>query len=112
METVLIGEREVREMKKVKEYYKHWLPPLLGASAVTLGHTIFYEKEEFKIKPTLRRHELVHVEQCERFTTVGFFIIYFFHYIKFRLEGLNHWEAYYKNPLEIEAYARQNEVLK
>lgn len=99
-------------MREVKEYYTHWLPPLLGASAVTLGHHIFYEAKESNVNPQVRRHEHIHVEQCERLTTIGFFIVYFFYYVKFRLEGQSHWEAYRANPLEIEAFARQNEVKK
>jgi hypothetical protein len=99
-------------MREVKEYYSHWLPPLLGASATTLGHNIFYQMEKAKVSSQLRRHEMIHVEQCERYTTVGFFIVYFFYYIKFRLNGKSHWEAYRANPLEIEAFAREKEVTK
>lgn len=105
---MLTGPAKVN--KPVKEYYEHWLPPILGATATTLGHNIFYEKNKTKISDKLRRHEMIHVEQCERLSTFGFFVIYFFYYIKFRLEGLNHWDAYYKNPLEIEAYGREDDV--
>lgn len=97
-------------MREVKEYYSHWLPPKLGADAVTLGHNIFYRLNKTNVSPRLRRHEMIHVEQCERYTTIGFFVIYFFYYIKFRLQGKSHWDAYRANPLEIEAYAREKEV--
>lgn len=95
--------------KEVKEYYSHWLPKYLGAIAVTIGHNIFYDEPADDITVRLRNHEMIHVEQCERYTTVGFFIIYFYYYLKFRAQGLGHWEAYKSNPLEIEAYARERE---
>jgi hypothetical protein len=97
-------------MRPVKEYYEHWLPSMLGASATTIGHNIFYDMSESKVSRKLRKHEMIHVEQCERYTTVGFFIIYFYYYINFRLKGETHWEAYRHNPLEIEAFARELEV--
>jgi hypothetical protein len=97
-------------MRPVKEYYSHWLPPMLGAIATTIGHNIFYAEAKNKVTVRLRRHEMIHVEQCERYTTIGFFIVYFYYYFIFRIKGLSHWEAYRKNPLEIEAYARESEV--
>ena len=97
-------------MRPVKEYYSHWLPPMLGAIATTIGHNIFYAGPESQVSRKLRKHEMIHVEQCERFTTVGFFVIYFYYYLIFRAKGYSHWEAYKANPLEIEAYARESEV--
>lgn len=99
-------------MREVKEYYSHWLPPLLGASAITLGHNIIYAKKQSNVNPQLRNHEMIHVEQCERYTTFGFFMLYFFYYLKERFNGKDHWQAYYANPLEIEAFERQSEVPK
>lgn len=94
--------------KPYKEYFDHWLPPILGATGVTFGHNIFYDVKESNVNPIIRRHELIHVEQCERLTVVGFFVLYFYYYIKERLNGKDHWTAYRANPLEIEAYERQS----
>ena len=99
-------------MREVKEHYEHWLPPLLEATAVTIGHNIFYETKEVNTNPQVRHHEMIHVEQCERYTTFGFFVLYFFYYLKERLAGKSHWDAYRANPLEKEAFARQSEVNK
>ena len=46
----------------------------------------------------------------ERYTTIGFFVIYFYYYFAARLKGLSHWQAYKANPMEIEAFAREREV--
>lgn len=95
--------------KPYKEYFEHWLPPMLGATGVTLGHNIFYAAKESNVNPIVRRHELIHVEQCERYTTIGFFVLYFYNYLKARSTGMDHWEAYKANELEIEAFRRQSE---
>mgnify|MGYP001094009568 CR=1 FL=1 len=96
--------------KPIKEYYSHWLPKKLGAEAVTIGHRIFYKKNKYNTYEKTRRHEYIHVEQCERHTTIGFFILYFYEYIKYRIEGNSHWRAYHKISFEIEAYKREKYI--
>lgn len=90
-----------------KEKYNHWLPPLLGAAAVTIGNTIYYEMSKDKISAKLRRHEMVHIQQYEQLGVVGFFIQYFSEYISYRIDGQGHWEAYRNISLEKEAFAKQ-----
>jgi hypothetical protein len=41
-----------------------FFPPLRGSSAITLGHVILYKSAE--AREALRAHELVHVEQYEK----------------------------------------------
>lgn len=96
-----------RENSMVKEKYNHWLPPLLGATAVTINDTIYYSISEDKVKPKLRRHEMVHIQQFEKMGVVGFFISYFSQYLNGRLKGLSHWDAYYEISLEKEAFEKQ-----
>ena len=47
-------------MRPVKEYYSHWLPPMLGAIATTIGHNIFYAGPESQVSRKLRKHEMIH----------------------------------------------------
>lgn len=87
--------------KKIKNHYKHWLPPLLGAIAVTIGRNIYYVD---KNPPDyLRRHEEKHVEQYAEYGLMGFLFIYLYHYLMGRVRGLGHWEAYAEIPFEVEA---------
>ena len=88
-------------MKEIKNHYGHWLPPKLGVEAVTLGHHIFYVG--FNPRAALRRHEEKHVEQYEEHGFIGFLIKYFIEYLRGRLKGLGHWEAYREISFEIEA---------
>lgn len=82
-------------------------PPLLGAAGVTIGRHIFYDTDT--PSATLVRHELVHVKQYAQYGVVGFLTRYFYHYLKGRIQGLSHWDAYYKIPFEIEAYKLEKE---
>lgn len=95
---------------KVYEHYSHWFPVMLKAAGTTIGHHIFYEMDERRVGDQLRRHELIHVEQCERHTTIGFLVMYFLEYFKYRLEGLPHWQAYRKISFEVEAFTRQDDI--
>lgn len=90
-----------------KEKYNHWLPPLLGASAVAIIDTVYYRMSKNKVSSTLRRHEMVHIEQFERLGVKAFFALYFYEYLKSRLQGMSHWEAHRNISLEKEAYARE-----
>ena len=91
----------------VKEKYNHWLPPLLGANAVTLVNTIYYAMPQSQVRAKLRRHEMVHIEQFKKLGAIMFFALYFYEYFKGRLQGMKHWEAYMNISLEKEAYRRE-----
>ncbi len=95
--------------KPVKEVYKHWLPGELGAVAVTLGHTIYYKKSELHINPTLRRHEMKHVEQYEKYGLLGFLVLYLTWYLIGRLQGKDDLQAYLDIPFEVEARKAERE---
>lgn len=92
-------------MKKVKEVYNHWLPPRLGAAAVTIGYTIYYAESFDYVPKNLRRHEFKHIEQIDNLGIFWFYHNYFLQYILGRLQGLNHWDAYEKITFEVEARA-------
>ena len=93
---------------KVDNHYNHWLPKLLNVNGVTIGHHIYYQRTN--IPDWLRRHEETHVRQYQVYGIFGFLFIYFYEYLRGRLKGLSHFEAYQDITFEIEA--RHNETLR
>lgn len=78
-----------------------WLLNALGLIGLTMPWRRIYLLAEHFDDPTLRRHELIHIEQMDREGTVCFCIKYLW------------WLArvgYQANPYEIEAYARQGDA--
>lgn len=76
------------------------VPP--GASAITIGSVISV-RARAAADERLLRHEQVHVEQWRRYGVVGFLRRYLGSYLRWRLRGHAHWDAYRRIPLEIEA---------
>jgi hypothetical protein len=75
-----------------------WFLNRLGCAAITLPWKTIYIQDEHKFNQSLRRHELVHIEQIERDGAVMFSIKYLW------------WLAirgYRENPYEIEAYSKE-----
>lgn len=65
---------------------------------ITFGHTIRLRYADGDpAVPTVLAHELVHVEQYERFGFVGFLARYVWYTLRY---------GYAKNPLEVEARER------
>lgn len=90
-------------MVKCKEVYKHWLPRLLKAEAVTLGSTIYYRRAREYVAPRWHIHEQMHVEQYNKYGIIGFLFIYLIEYIYGRFKGLDHYEAYKEITFEVQA---------
>ena len=76
------------------------VPP--GADAITLGSLIIVRKRAAG-DAHLMRHERVHVVQWRTLGLVGFLRRYLGAYFRWRLRGYNHWGAYRRIPLEVEA---------
>lgn len=90
-------------MRQVKHIYSHWFPPMIGASAVTLGNIILYADPKENVPEWMYRHEMKHIEQIERLGLFGFYFQYFKEYLQGRREGLGHWDAYERISFEVEA---------
>lgn len=90
----------------IERYVDHWrwvggpVPP--DASAITIGRVISVRRCA-AANDRLLRHERVHVEQWRRLGVVGFLRRYVGAYLRWRLHGHGHWDAYRRIPLEIEA---------
>ena len=90
----------------IERHGDHWrwvggpVPP--GASAITIGPVISVRRHA-AASERLLRHEQVHVEQWRRLGIGGFLRRYLGAYLRWRLHGHGHWDAYRRIPLEIEA---------
>jgi hypothetical protein len=93
----------------VKEKYEHWLAHLLKASAVTIGHTVYYAGKPDQVSERLRRHEMIHIRQYQDMGKLKFLFRYFKEYLGSRLRGNDHKAAYYSISFEKEAYEKENE---
>ena len=84
--------------------YRLWVggpvPP--GAAAITLGRLVIV-RSRAAADERLLRHELVHVEQWARLGVIGFLARYLGSYLTWRARGHDHWGAYRRIPLEVEA---------
>ncbi len=90
----------------IERHGDHWrwvggpVPP--GAAAITIGPVISLRRSVASDRRLLR-HELVHVAQWRRLGVAGFLVVYLGAYLRWRLRGHGHWDAYRRIPLEIEA---------
>jgi hypothetical protein len=76
------------------------VPP--GAAAITIGPVVSV-RSRWADDERLARHEAVHVGQWRRHGVVGFLTRYLGSYVRWRLRGHGHWDAYRHIPFEIEA---------
>jgi len=89
------------------EHYNHFLPKLLNVSGITLGKHVYYRMDSQYISERLRRHEMVHVEQYKKFGFYRFLYLYVKEYFKYRLKGLNHYQAYIEISFEKDARLKE-----
>jgi hypothetical protein len=75
-----------------------WLLNRLGCAAITMPWKTIYILDEHKFNQSLRRHELVHIEQIERDGAVMFSIKYLWWLARY---------GYWANPYEVDAYAKE-----
>lgn len=84
--------------------YRVWVggPVPRGAVAITFGSLVIV-RSGLEHDEHLLNHELVHVQQWQRYGAVAFAVRYLASYAKWRLCRKNHHLAYLRIPLEIEA---------
>ena len=87
----------------IKEHYNNkWLKKL-NIRAITFNNHIFYSISKYEIPSWLRKHEETHVNQYKVYGIFMFLLYYVYDYLKNRLKGMKHIDAYYYNKFEIEA---------
>ncbi len=79
-----------------------WLTP--GTVGMTLGRWILIRRGREHDR-SLLAHEMVHVRQWRERGVVGFLTAYVGEYVRGRLRGLGHWDAYHAISFETEARA-------
>lgn len=82
-------------------YNFKYLPKNVDAMVLFPFTLTRFSKEDMPV--SLRRHEEVHYKQAIRGLVVFFYIAYVWEYLKGRIAGLDHKQAYLLNPFEIEA---------
>ena len=99
---------------RIRIGYPRLLRPFLhGFIAITLGRTVYLapwlrERGTELIERTMR-HELAHLRQMARLGIVRFYWSYAGEYLRLRLVGKNHIEAYDAISFEREARAESGE---
>lgn len=94
-------------MKKtttVKIRYNHWIPKVLGVSAITLYPYILIKFPREPHFPRVLKHEMQHVRQVREIGWWKFYFSYLWEWFKNLLEHRNHKSAYVFIPYEVEAY--------
>lgn len=94
-----------------KEYYNHWLPKLLRAKGIAINARIYYSVPSELVTSRLRRHEQEHIKQYKERGTAIFLLTYLFEYLRNRLSGMTHYQAYRNISYEQEARRAKQEVL-
>lgn len=78
------------------------------ASGITVWPLIFIQ-EKYKTSEVILNHERIHIRQQLETLLLGFFIIYLFQYLLYRLNN-NHIDAYKKISFEREAYQFETDL--
>ena len=84
------------------------LPWLKKYYAICLGRNIFFKEAQENVSATLHNHEMIHQAQMDQHGVLGFYLKYTWQWFKLMCKYRNLNEAYYRNPFEIEAYAKQH----
>lgn len=85
--------------------YNSNIPGILKAQGVAIFPFIFISHKEPDCPEWLIRHEKVHIRQQLQWLFIPFFVVYGFDYLKGRIKGMNHNDAYMDIRFEKEAYS-------
>jgi hypothetical protein len=104
-------QQSVDETRAIVRFrFPWWLRPFLmrGVAGITLGRRIYLDSGVSDVRRLLR-HELVHVRQIQRLGVLRFYATYARDYVRNRRRGWSPAEAYRRIPLEIQAFAAEEE---
>lgn len=84
-----------------------------GHFAITLFAWCFYSCDPDQVTTRWRQHEDWHKVQFRRVWYVGYPFIYCWYYLVNRIRHrMSHYDAYYNNPLEVEARRAETEPME
>lgn len=86
-------------------FYNSKLPELLRADGTTICNWIFIRYSKENCPAWLLEHEKVHIQQQKDRWYVGMWVLYAWDYLKGRVKGQTHYDAYMNIRFEKEAYA-------
>ena len=84
------------------------LPFLKAYAAITLPWAIYVKYSEAETPKTMINHEMIHMMQRAKYSTLGFYLLYIWYSIKGFFKYKSATLSYQNNPLEIQAYSLQN----
>ena len=84
------------------------LPVVKKYDAVCLGRLILFKHEPDGVSQILFNHEMVHQEQMDDHGVAGFYVRYFWYYLRGLIRYQSHDTAYLMNPFEKEAYNKSS----
>jgi len=79
------------------------------ARAITLYPFVLIRRKEDKHNQRLLNHERIHLKQQKELWVLPFYICYLWEYLKGRLSGKNHYQAYRNISFEKEAFGNEND---
>jgi hypothetical protein len=90
----------------VRLKYRHWyfkMPWMKPYRGMVVGKTIIFREGPEGISKELLAHELIHIEQMNRYGRLGFYFRYLAIYFRNLLRYRSSRKAYLEHPFEIEA---------
>ncbi len=90
-----------------KHVFNSKIPKLIKMEAITLYPFILYRAKQWETSPKTVCHELIHCAQINQLGVLRFYISYGLEYLKGRLKGMSHYDAYMNISFEKEAYSMQ-----
>ena len=79
------------------------------ARAITLYPFVFVRRRSDMHDPVLVNHEKIHLRQQAELLVLPFYVLYLLEYVRGRLKGLSHYEAYRQISFEREAFAHERD---
>ena len=86
-----------------KEKFNHWLPKLLGVTAITIYPYIFYRQNYVDVRRSLQAHEMTHIKQVEAIGWIRFYLSYELYLLAGWVQHKSFWAGYRAIPYEVEA---------
>jgi len=93
-----------------KTKYNHWMPKILKVGGITLLNTVYFSGVRANVSARLVAHEEIHIKQINTDGYLKFYWTYLLDYLKLRVSGLGHNQAYRSIPYEKEAYGKTNHL--
>lgn len=89
--------------------YNSKIPKLFEYEGMTIFLFIFISYSKEDCPKWLIQHEQMHIQQQKDWWYIPYYIVYIWDYLKNRIKGMNHNDAYRNIRFEIEACEKEND---